>query len=282
MILNHLKYFKYVFHNSSVPIKRKKFNAADIQEEENRLKRKRENSPSTGTEDNNCNTCKYKQHILDSSENNLSQTAGSCGLQSHDSSLAIEHSSELQDANICDGGPGSSSRLSEDKERFINQSKEFKDIQRTGAKCVPNGKQDPLTDGAEYHVIGTLRTKPGRGERTLSMSCSDKIMKWCTLGLQGGLLSNLLEEPIYLDSIVVGSCSFNKEAMVRGISLRGRQLDLKSTGCYKYTGPVIYHCSEIEFSQSKRIIESSWKSGEGGGKVAACGAGRKYTLNSQF
>ena len=154
------------------------------------------------------------------------------------------------------------------------QYAELKDIQRTGAKCVPNGEQDPLLDGAGYHITGTLRTKPGRGERTLSMSCSDKIMKWCTLGIQGGLLSNFLEKPIYLASIVVGRCPFSKEAMLRGTSLRGRQIRLEPTSGYGYKPPVIYHSKNVEFLQSKRVVEENWKPGGGRGKVAASGAGR--------
>jgi tRNA-specific adenosine deaminase 1 len=32
---------------------------------------------------------------------------------------------------------------------------------------------------------------------------SDKLAKWCLLGVQGALLSTLLEEPLYLQSLTV-------------------------------------------------------------------------------
>ena len=40
-------------------------------------------------------------------------------------------------------------------------------------------------------------------ERLRVMTCSDKILRWNALGIQGGLLSNFLD-PIYLNSIVIG------------------------------------------------------------------------------
>jgi hypothetical protein len=35
----------------------------------------------------------------------------------------------------------------------------------------------------------------GRGDPTLSLSCSDKMLKWNLVGLQGSLLSSILEKP---------------------------------------------------------------------------------------
>lgn len=52
------------------------------------------------------------------------------------------------------------------------------DVHRTGAKCVGNERNKDLhLPGVNYHVTGPLRTKPGRGDRTLSLSCSDKMAK---------------------------------------------------------------------------------------------------------
>ena len=60
--------------------------------------------------------------------------------------------------------------------------------------------------------MGILRTKPGRSDlpvekRTYSLSCSDKIMKWNIVGIQGCLL-NLLMEPIFIDTLLIENLDF--------------------------------------------------------------------------
>ncbi|XP_076239356.1 tRNA-specific adenosine deaminase 1-like [Calliopsis andreniformis] len=95
------------------------------------------------------------------------------------------------------------------------------DIYRTGAKCVKAEQyQDPRLPGINYHVVGPLRTKPGRGNPTLSLSCSDKMAKWNILGLQGSLLS-ILVPTIKMETVIVGGeCPFSLEAMERGLYKR--------------------------------------------------------------
>lgn len=125
------------------------------------------------------------------------------------------------------------------------------DIHRTGAKCVLSGIQDMLEPGAKYHVTGALRIKPGRGDRTISMSCSDKIMKWCHIGLQGGLLFNIITEPIFLSSVILGSLNFCKDALCRALSSRGRDMPSIMANASK---PVILR-SCICFKDSKDSVE---------------------------
>jgi tRNA-specific adenosine deaminase 1 len=53
--------------------------------------------------------------------------------------------------------------------------------------------------------LGRLRRKPGKGDPTLSLSCSDKIARWCCLGVQGALLAALLQDPLYISRVVVSA-----------------------------------------------------------------------------
>ena len=73
---------------------------------------------------------------------------------------------------------------------------------------------------------GITRLKCGRSDikedqRSESMSCSDKILKWNTLGFQGALMDLLLRKPIYLSSMIIESPYYkiekNTNVMIRGL-----------------------------------------------------------------
>lgn len=112
-----------------------------------------------------------------------------------------------------------------------------------------------------YNSLSALRTKPGRPDSppTISHSCSDKMAMWNVLGVQGGLLSLLLER-IAIDVLVIGDVRDHDEETVekikseatRGIGGRLEGL-LDLTGEYGLRLPKV-HLTSLRFVHSKTVI----------------------------
>ncbi|XP_055385986.1 double-stranded RNA-specific editase Adar-like [Condylostylus longicornis] len=92
----------------------------------------------------------------------------------------------------------------------------------------------------------TIQTWDGvlKGELLRTMSCSDKIARWNTLGFQGALLANFIG-PIYLNSIVLGSLLF-PESMFRAVCGRIQKSIQRLPSPYTLNTPLLGMVTSVE------------------------------------
>lgn len=113
----------------------------------------------------------------------------------------------------------------------------------TGGKLIENSNVDRMAQ-----IIGEIRTKPGRGIPTKSVSCSDKLSKWNIVGIQGALLAEIVEPLIYLSSVTLcGVCDMN--AIQRAIWKRW--VDRRAPEGFKLQIPNFQSTNKIMFEYSK-------------------------------
>eukprot|EP00760_Papus_ankaliazontas_P011389 PhM_4_TR14753/c0_g1_i1/m.70150/K15440/TAD1, ADAT1; tRNA-specific adenosine deaminase 1 len=75
---------------------------------------------------------------------------------------------------------------------------------RCGAHAVRGSTIDPHGSSSDF-TRGIVRTKPGRGVPSHSMSCSDKIVSWSCVGLDGAILRAITQKKKHrrLDGVVI-------------------------------------------------------------------------------
>ena len=111
------------------------------------------------------------------------------------------------------------------------------------------------------------------GERIYTMSCSDKLARWNVLGVQGALLS-ILVEPVYFRSLVLGSL-FHEQHTVRAVYQRVSDIMGLPDG-YAVNQPLIRGVSNQSARETTKSAQSSlnWSWGAREPEYVRCKTGK--------
>ncbi|KAF6730755.1 Double-stranded RNA-specific editase B2, partial [Oryzias melastigma] len=132
-----------------------------------------------------------------------------------------------------------------------------------------NGGEGTLPVAARRSRDFVLPSKP-----LLTMSCTDKLAKWCVVGVQGALLSHLVE-PVYLHSLTVGTLCHTGH-LARGMARR--LAPVKHLPLPYRRQQLLLAClssRDVRPSGKASSISLNWSSGDGCLEEVSTSSGRR-------
>ena len=125
--------------------------------------------------------------------------------------------------------------------KLICEISKLRHLDNNGSNSIDISGTIPVPENNIQTSDGILE-----GERLRTMSCSDKILKWNALGVQGALLSHFID-PVYLEGIVIG-LHYNYDALCRALYKRAIKMD-ECPGRYRLNRPALGSPNNMEASR---------------------------------
>lgn len=161
-------------------------------------------------------------------------------------------------------------------------SRVFSHNKMSGQDTHPLRKSRGLLRAKVHAAMGTLPVKnklqtwdslKNGQERLSTMSCSDKVLSWNVLGLQGALLSKFVD-PIYLKTIIIGDI-FNEIHLRRALFDRVQQHLEHLPLSYNLHKPLLFENKAPAMLQTHNspIISYNWYLGAEKAEVINCSTG---------
>ena len=184
-------------------------------------------------------------------------------------------------------GSGNGTKKKEDEDEFASPSASTaslnKNLPSDSSRGMLRSKIECGMGTVPINPRITIQTWDGvmSGDRLLTMACSDKILRWNVLGLQGALLTHVMR-PVYLSSVTVGS-KFHPGHMKRALYERVEsQSELESLPPdFRLNRPDMFATTSPETRQATKAHDYSvnWIEDQGQPEIVNASTGKTINDN---